>query len=67
MTDLQDASEPTRVSGASSVLQEGGYAYPAEYIMAIADRGDSRLFRNDREWGDYMIARAVLGIPEEDE
>jgi hypothetical protein len=66
MTDLQDASEPTRVSGASAVLQEGGYAYPADYLIAIADQGDSLLFRNDREWQEYVIARSVLGGYEED-
>jgi hypothetical protein len=34
--------------------------------MAIADQGDSLLFRNDREWREYVIARSVLGEYEED-
>jgi hypothetical protein len=43
------------------LLKERGYVYPADYLMEIADRGDSLLFANDREWEQYMFVRAVLG------
>jgi hypothetical protein len=49
------------------LLKERGYVYPVDYLMEVADRGDSLLFRGDDEWLNYMIARAASVEYEEDE
>jgi hypothetical protein len=63
MSEAPVASDPNGL-GASRVLRkENGYTYDAAYLLAIADRGDSLLFRGDAEWLEYMR----LGGVEEDE